>query len=874
MSTAFAAELARVGTTSARARQVAALETRRVKDECAADGLGLHQRWRAEGAAVGFGPDQVAACLGRAGAARGVDDAALERLFDRLAGPEGLTEHAASFSRAEAICALATALGGAVDGPGVVALADRFLASGRVCPVPEYRPGRPRARILTAEGAFVADLPNLPFTTPELVAVEDRLLAFATAAAVGAAPAVPPEVVARVLAARPELDAGQRAMVEAVCRSSHPLRLVVGHPGAGKTFAAEAAVAAFRTAGIRVVGAAVTAEAADELAASTGLGWSADPHAYGTQCDTLTRVLLDLDDPHYGGLTPGTVILVDEASMVPHRELDRLAGHICRAGGALVLMGDPKQHGPVGPGGFFAWAVEHLPERTSTLAANHRQRDVTDADGRVVASLAEERLANQEYREGRIAESLARRDAAGLVVRAETAGALYDTIATDWFVEWQAGARDPMITTRNSVRDELNRRARVLRLAAGDLEAVAATASGREIRLGKYVVARQNSRRLRTADQSWYVKNGSRGTVVAASPDGGVVVDFDGRGGATHRVTLPVSYLAAGHLHWGYAVTDYGVQGRTLAKGKAVLDDTTRAAGAYVATTRGRLENRIYVVDGTTPTPGDFDTSHGPPDERPSSLECIAQHLAADEPDPLLHQMDPYLAHSAPLAGAASLAQLDGVAAAVRETLASGPPDVSRRLADEERRHSVLLARRRLTQDRLADALARVGSGLGGASAALRHERDVERHRRVLRAIDGQLDLTAGRISDLRAQTAERAAFLDATAGERSAGDVIRDAVTLREAILRLGAADGPVPAGVPPAPEEPSRRHDRLAYRRALEHAAIERDRRGPFPPDDPEGVARKSGARQHRDALSPAADRPATPAPTGAAADVGLDP
>jgi hypothetical protein len=427
-----------------------------------------------------------------------------------------------------------------------------------------------------------------------------------------------------------------------------------------------------------------------------------------------------------------------------------------------------------------------------------------------------------------------------------------------------------MITTRNSVRDELNRRARVLRLATGELGDVVTTAGGRELRLGEFVVTRQNHRRLRSADGSFYVKNGSRGTVVAAAPDGGVVVDFAGRAGATHRVTLPTSYLAAGHVQWGYAVTDYGVQGRTLDKGKAVLDDSTRAAGAYVATTRGRLENRIYVVDGTTPAPGDPEVGHGPPDERPSSLERIAHHLAADEPAPLLHEIDPHLARSAPLAGAATLGQLEEATAAVRAILAGGPPDVSDRLAVEERRHGVLLARRRVTEDRLADALVRVGSRLGGASASLRHERQAERHRRVLRAIDGQLEVTARRIADLRAQAAHRAAFVDATAGSRSTGAVIRDAVVLREAALRLGAADRPVSVGGPAAPEEPSRHRDRLAYRRALEHAALEQDRaRGPLPLHDPEAVAGPSG--RHQAALS--ADHPASPS-TPAGADVGPNP
>lgn len=818
----IAAELARIGSDSPQARQLAALATRRAKGTPEGD-VGLHDRWRAEAEAVGFGAEQISACLGRPGAehtSRPLDDTRIEGLFDRLAGPGGLTQQAATFTRADVICALATALGSAVDGRGIVVLADGFLASGRVCPVLEHRPGRPRPRILTADGEFAADLPNLSFTTPELVAIEDRLLVAATAAVPGGAriPAAPRAAVQAALAARPELDPEQRAMVEAVCRSPRVVRLVVGHPGAGKTYAAEAGVAAFRHAGIPVIGCAVTAEAADELAASTGLGWGT-----GT-CDTLARILLDLDLPEYGGLPPGAVVLVDEASTVPHRELDRLLDHVTRAGGALVLMGDPKQHGSVGPGGFFAWAVANLPEDVALLSANHRQRDVADAHGDVVVSLAEERLANEEYRAGHISESLARRDAAGLVVRAESVGALYDAMASDWFVEWQAGGRDPMIATRNSVRDELNRRARVLRAVAGELGDETAVRAGREIRVGDYVVTRRNDRQLRSPDGTWFVKNGSRGTVSGVDVIAGeVVVDFDGRAGAVHRVRLPAAYLEAGHVEWAYAVTDYGVQGRTLTKGKALLDDATRAAGAYVATTRGRLENRIYVVDGTVSEPTDPDVSHGPPGERMTSMERIARRLAAEEPEPLLHDRNPHLTGSAPLAGATTLADLHLAADNLAASLRSGPPDVGGRLTEEERREAVLLARRRVTQDRLTDVL----STPSGLAAAARREQLVERYRRTLRAIDGQLAAAVTRIHELRVATRARAVFVDATATERAAVDVLHDAAALREATLRLGAISAPPPAD-PVSPAEPSRRQDRLAYRRALERVAVHRDRFG----------------------------------------------
>ncbi len=85
----IAAELARVGSDSAAARQVAAVASRRAKAHDR-EGDGLHQRWRVEAEAIGFDQAAVAACLGRAAPAE-PEATSVEALFGRLAGSEGLT---------------------------------------------------------------------------------------------------------------------------------------------------------------------------------------------------------------------------------------------------------------------------------------------------------------------------------------------------------------------------------------------------------------------------------------------------------------------------------------------------------------------------------------------------------------------------------------------------------------------------------------------------------------------------------------------------------------------------------------------------------------------------------------------------------------
>jgi hypothetical protein len=84
---------------------------------------------------------------------RTVSDVAVGRLFDRLAGPEGLTEHASTFARPDVL----VALGAGLDGAGrteLEELADWFLAE--------------RAVSVVADRA----LEERRWSTPELLAVE------------------------------------------------------------------------------------------------------------------------------------------------------------------------------------------------------------------------------------------------------------------------------------------------------------------------------------------------------------------------------------------------------------------------------------------------------------------------------------------------------------------------------------------------------------------------------------------------------------------------------------------------------------------------------------------------------------------------------
>ncbi|MEJ7764437.1 MAG: MobF family relaxase [Acidimicrobiales bacterium] len=120
------------GYTSARAHQTATLATRQAK-EYGVEPEALLERWRDEAEALGFGPDQLAACLHQNSPAP--DPLDEEALFSELAGPEGLTRQASTFQRKEVVEAVAERVADRADAPRVERLVDSFLASGAATPL-------------------------------------------------------------------------------------------------------------------------------------------------------------------------------------------------------------------------------------------------------------------------------------------------------------------------------------------------------------------------------------------------------------------------------------------------------------------------------------------------------------------------------------------------------------------------------------------------------------------------------------------------------------------------------------------------------------------------------------------------------------------
>jgi len=521
------------GAHSARAAQVAVLETRRTKQlEIPVERL--RDEWRARAAEHGLDRQQVDALL----------DRGLQELPPRRVAPDELTERASTFSRRDVLQAIAAAQPDGADVTLVEQLADELLG---------------RADIVALEPS--SNGPFDPrFTTTGMLAVERGLLADAERREGEGAGLADREAVNAVLSERCELSDEQAEAVRTLTRSGDGVQVLRAAAGTGKTYALDAAQQAWTRSDVKTVGCALSARAARELEDQAGI-----------DATTITRLLGDLDRGY--ALDAGSVLVVDEAGMVGSRTLARLAEHSAHARAKLVLVGDDRQLPEIDAGGAF----RALAARPNTAELREVRRQRHDWDRAALNALREgdvERWA-RDYREH------------GRIVARATA----DTTRRELVRDWWGAAREPgtdavMIAHRRADVADLNQRARALLRADGSLGEVEIAGGTRTFATGDRVVATHNDRRRG-------VVNGDRGEVIASHPDRDAVTVRLQRG---EEIELDSGYLGEGHLDHGYAVTAHKAQGATVDRAFVLGSDELYREWGYTALSRHREESRFYIV--------------------------------------------------------------------------------------------------------------------------------------------------------------------------------------------------------------------------------------------------------------------------------------
>lgn len=456
------------------------------------------------------------------------------------------------------------------------------------------------------------------FTTQGLLDAETRLLA-AARMTTGPVASVA-SVVAVTAAPLPGKDYGlsddQAYAVEQIVTSARTLDVLVGPAGTGKTTSMM---------GMRmvweadhgpgsVIGLAPSAAAADVLGVDLAIAtentakWlterarladvdktvaqlrrraAAHPSAV-TRERLHARAARMVADSDRWRLRPGQLLIVDEASLAGTFCIDQIVTDARDAGAKVLLVGDWAQLTSVDAGGAFSMLVADR-ELAPELADIRRFRAEWEKAASVELRTGQHTAIDTYLEHHRVHGG----------DRATMLDALYDA----WSSDVAQDRTSLMIAGDRDTVTQLNHRARADRVSAGQV-----TAHGLQLRdgttagVGDQVLTRENNRLL-LAGSSW-VKNGDRWIVTGVDDDGSMTVQRSGGG----SVVLPASYVATS-VDLAYAVTAHRAQGSTVDTAHALVSPTTTREVLYVAATRGRDHNGIYVDTTYDPDP---ETSHGP----------------------------------------------------------------------------------------------------------------------------------------------------------------------------------------------------------------------------------------------------------------------
>ena len=430
------------------------------------------------------------------------------------------------------------------------------------------------------------------------------------------------------------LDGAQQRTVAALAGTAQ-LVVIEGAAGAGKTTTLAAARVLLEMQERQLVVVAPTLKAAQ--VAGTELGtpafsaaWLVHQHGYRWDTDGhWTRHRVERQDLDVEArLLPGDLLLIDEAGMLDQDSARALLTVADETGARVAFLGDRHQLPAVGRGGVLDHAARWAhPDNQVTLNAVHR---FTDPD---YADLTRQMRTGTSP--GQVFDALLERG--DIVIHptdVERHAAVCDLAAASPGDLVIADTREHVTALNRTIRDH-HRHA----TTDDQQDRPAFTTGGDQLSVGDRVATRRNDRNLDVANRDQWI-------ITATNDYGDLTVT--GRRGTR---TLPADYVSR-HVELAYATTTHGAQGETVSRAHFLPGETTGAASAYVAMTRGRHRNTAHLVANTTdearpsgsrPSPATAPTSAQPTPARPlstpstptgpSTPACISR-LRRRPPDP------------------------------------------------------------------------------------------------------------------------------------------------------------------------------------------------------------------------------------------------
>ncbi|ETZ66899.1 AAA domain protein [Mycobacterium sp. MAC_080597_8934] len=412
------------------------------------------------------------------------------------------------------------------------------------------------------------------FTSQAMRAAEQRIIAAVRATGSRRASQTDIELALADSSARGKpLNAGQQALVQEMAAGHRSVMLALAPAGSGKTTAMAALSHAWRSSGGNVIGLAPNATAAIELASDLN-----------APTDTVAKYVHTAAGgpgaipPWFHQINAKTMLIIDEVGKAGTLDLDAVIRHALAKGACVRLVGDDGQLASVSAGGV----LRDIAHETDALTLSELVRFRNESEAAATLAL----------RAGDPAALGFYIDHHRVHVGADSTAA--DMAYTAWRSDMKAGRDSLLLAPTNAVVDELNARARRDRLADANITRIGretVLSDGLSASAGDIIKTRQNSRWLTIGPRD-FVRNGYRYRIERIRADGALMVTHLG---TNKRLTLPADYVAE-HVTLGYASTVDLAQGLTAGHSCHIVGAAAMTRQLlYVALTRGRAENHIYL---------------------------------------------------------------------------------------------------------------------------------------------------------------------------------------------------------------------------------------------------------------------------------------
>ncbi len=287
------------------------------------------------------------------------------------------------------------------------------------------------------------------------------------------------------------LDEEQHTALNYITQSAD-ISVVIGRPGAGKSYLLKPVKKYYEANHCEVIGAALSGKVAKSLQTDTGIPSS----TIASMAYRLSNNTLQLTDKH--------VLIVDEAGMVDVNNMSLLIRAAKNAGSKLILVGDPEQLKPIHKGEIF----KGIAAITGYIELEHikRQNDLGD------------RAASLNLAKGNIEEALHHYNEKGAISLSNSPTAAVTHLINNWQQSLSPqNLKDSILLafTRKAVA-ELNHQARTVLKEKNLLghEEIGFQGLDKDLKIsaGERLLFRQNNKTLG-------VRNGDLGTVTAVNKD-------------------------------------------------------------------------------------------------------------------------------------------------------------------------------------------------------------------------------------------------------------------------------------------------------------------------------------------------------------------